>query len=133
MELSLGTNILKQVKQYKYLGTVIDEKLNGEAQYNHITQILSFRKQTFIKIRFLLDQKTAISLYKSTVQPIFDYNDFYYTLLLNQEKQDKLESMQNRFLRIVFNQENLSTDEMHQNIGIGTLRKRKELHVCGLM
>ena len=72
LELKLGINTLKQVKQYKYLGTVVDEKLNGEAQYNYITQVLSFRKQTFSKTLFLMDQKTAISLYKSTIQPIFD-------------------------------------------------------------
>ena len=77
LDLKLGNTILKQVKQYKYLGTVIDEKLNGEAQYNHIIQLLSFRKQTFSKVRFLLDQKTAISLYKTTIQPMFDYNDFF--------------------------------------------------------
>ena len=47
-------------------------------EFRNITQILSFRKQTFLKVRFLLDQKTAESLYKTTIQPIFDYNEFLY-------------------------------------------------------
>ena len=48
--LKLGNITLNQVCQYKYLGTVIDDKMNGVAQYKHITQILSYRKQTFSKI-----------------------------------------------------------------------------------
>ena len=74
----------------------------------------------------------VISLNKTTIQPIFDYNDFFYNLL-NQEKQDKLQSLQNRFLRIVFNQGNLSTEEMHASIGTGKLKYRRDLHLCGIM
>ena len=132
LELKLGNTLLKKVNQYKYLGTVIDEKLNGEAQYNHVTKVLAFRKQTFSKICFLLNQTMAISLYKTTIQPIFVYNDFFYNML-NQEKQDKLQTMQNRFLRIVLNQGNLTTEEMYRIVGTGKLRKRRELHLCGLM
>ena len=72
---------LNKVTQYKYLGTIIDEKLTGEAQYYSVVQRLSFRKQTFSKIRYLLDTKTAELLYKLTIQPIFDYNDFFYNML----------------------------------------------------
>ena len=53
--------------------------------------------------------------------------------MLNQEKQDKLQSMQNRFLRIVYNQVNMSTEDMHANICVGKLREQRELHLCGLM
>ena len=76
-----------------------------------------------------MDQKTGKSLYKTTIQPFFDYNDFFYNLL-NQEKEGKLQSIQNRFLRIVFNQGNLSTEEMHISIGTGKLRFRRDLHLC---
>ena len=50
--LKLGDVVLNGMKKYKYLGTVMDEKLSGEAHYNHILQVLSLRKQTFSKIRF---------------------------------------------------------------------------------
>ena len=130
--LKLGDVMLSKVCQYKYLGTVIDEKLNGEAQYNHIMQILSSRKLTLSKIRFLLDQKTAEQLFKTTIQPIFDYNDFFYNLL-SQERQDKLQSVQKRFLRIVYSNADMSTDDMHLRMGIGKLKERRDLHLCGMM
>ena len=53
--------------------------------------------------------------------------------MLNQDKQGKLQAMQNRFLRIVYNNENMSTADMHIRMGIGKLKERRELHLCGLM
>ena len=130
--LKLGEVTLDKVGQYKYLGTIIDEKLNGEAQYNNVIRILSARKLTFSKIRFLIDLKTAERLFKTTIQPIFDYNDFFYNML-NNEKQEKLQTMQNRFLRLVYNNVNMSTNDMHVAMGTGKLANRRELHLCGLM
>ena len=37
LELKLGNILLKQVQQYKYLGTVIAEKLTGEAYHKVIS------------------------------------------------------------------------------------------------
>ena len=64
--------------------------------------------------------------------PIFDYNDFFY-YMLNQEKQDKLQTMQNRILRIVYRNKEMSTNDMYDRIGTGKLQDRKWLHLCGLM
>ena len=79
-----------------------------------------------------MDQKTAVSLYKTTIQPIFDYNDFFYNML-SQEKRDKLQTLQNRFLRIVYYGMDMTTDEMFQNMCMGKLNERRNLHLCGLM
>ena len=71
-------------------------------------------------------------MFKSTIQPIFYYNDFFYNLL-RQDKCQKLQSMQNRFLRIVVRNENICTEEMHTRIGIGKLGYRSDLHLCSQM
>ena len=41
--------------------------------------------------------------------------------------------MQNRFLRIVFRNVNINTQEMHNRIGVGKFQFRRKLHLCGLM
>ena len=56
---------------------------------------------------------------------------FFYNTL-NKKKQDKLQSMLIRFLRIVYNDENMGTDDMHMRLGIGKLRPRRDMHLCGL-
>ena len=132
MQLKLGNTLLDKVQSYKYLGTIIDEKLNGEAQYSRVMQILSGKKITFSKIRHLMNTSTASLIYKSTIQPIFDYNDFYY-YMLNQNNLQKLQSMQNRFLRIVYRNDNICTEEMQARIGTGKLEYTRDLHLCGQM
>ena len=95
-------------------------------------QTLAGKKITLSKIRYLINTETALLIFQSTIQPIFDYNDFYYNML-NQNKLNKIQSMQNRFLRIVFRNENIDTDEMYNRSGVGKLQFRRSLHLCGQM
>ena len=96
-------------------------------------QTLSGKKITFSKIRHLMNTETAILVFKSTIQPLFDYNDFFYNML-NQGKCQKLQSMQNRFLRIVFRiNENMHIADLHNIIGVGKLEFRRKLHLAGQM
>ena len=54
-------------------------------------------------------------------------------IMLNQEKVDKLQILQNRFLRIVYYGMDMTSDEMCQNMGKGKLEERRDLHLCGFM
>ena len=87
--------MISETADYKYLGTIIDNGLTGTSQYNKVIGQVSGKIQTFAKIRHLVTQKTALQLYKTTILPIPDYNDVYY-FLLNEDKQRKLQAMQNR-------------------------------------
>ena len=51
LQLKLGNVILEKVSSYKYLGTIIDDKLSGDAQYSKVLQILSGKKITFSKMK----------------------------------------------------------------------------------
>ena len=53
--------------------------------------------------------------------------------LPNSERQDKLQSVQNRFLRIVYNNADTSTNDRHLRMGIGKLNERRDLHLCGMI
>ena len=130
--LSLGEQIISKTESYKYLGTVLDRKLNCQAQYNSIIKKLSIKKVTFSKIRYLLDTDTAISIYKACIQPLFDYNDFFY-LLLSQKYCNKLQSLQYRFLRIVFKGHHYSRNLMLEKAGIVNLETSRKVHLAGLM
>ena len=130
--LKLGDQDITKTYSYKYLGTEIDSKLNCSAQYNNIIKKLSAKKSTFSKIRYLLTTEPAISLYKACIQPLFDYNDFYYWLL-SQKLCKKLQSMQYRFLRIVFMGSNYTRNLMLEKVGVETLVTRRKIHMAGLM
>ena len=76
---------LEEVNTYRYLGTEIDNRLDGEAQYNKLLQTLGFKLRSFGK---------------STILPIIDYND---PMLWNAGKLTKLQKTQKWGLRTVFN------------------------------
>ena len=130
--LKLGDTFISKTTSYKYLGTEIDSKLNCKAQYNNIIKKLSSKKITFGKIRYLLTTESAISLFKACIQPLFDYNDFFY-VLLSQKYCKKLQLMQYRFLRTVFSGANYSRNVMLQKVGLETLETRRKVHIAGLM
>ena len=67
---------LEQVSEYKYLGTLFNEKLSGIAQYNKLVGTMASKICTLAKVRYLMDTKTTILLYKTTILSIFDYKNW---------------------------------------------------------
>ena len=131
-ELTFNTEMISETADYKYLGTIIDNGLTGTSQYNKVIGQVSGKIQTFARIRHLVTQKTALQLYKTTILPILDYNDVYY-FLLNEDKQRKLQAMQNRALRIIFKDRHYHVNEMHELANLSTLMVRRKVHMAGLM
>jgi len=123
---------LENVDTYKYLGTTLDKRLNGQAQLNKITSLMEMHLNTFRKIRNLLNTETAIQIYKTTILPILDYNDIYYNLLTVQN-QNKLQTLQNRALRTVFNHEIWKTDKLHTEAKMQKLNIRRDHHILRIM
>ena len=93
--------LLDEVESYKYLGTLVDNKLCGESQHTHLAKSLGFKLKMFGKIRRFLTTKAAMMVYKSTILPIIDYND-HFQLLWNADQVQKLQKFQNWGLRSLF-------------------------------
>lgn len=91
--------ILERKDKYCYLGILLDEDLAFGA---HISSVISNCSQKVFwlsKIRVLIDQKTAIFLFKSLILSRLHYGNIFY---LNAKKrdQDRVQKLQNRCLRI---------------------------------
>ena len=126
--------LVHEVDMYKYLGTILDNKLNGEHQYNKLLTNLGFKLKTFGKIRRYLTTKAALTVYKSTILPMIDNSD-YFQFLWNAEKIHKLQKMQNWGLRIVYTnvQPKLNEKALHLEAKVDTLDKRRIFHLLILM
>ena len=81
----LGDVIINEVQSYKYLGTTLDQTLTAGNQLSRLNQQMAQKLISFRKIRKSISERTAIILYKATILPVFDYNDFYYNLLTAQQ------------------------------------------------
>ena len=103
-------------------------------QYGKLVKHLGFKIRTFGRIRRFLSTKAATMVYKSTILPILDYND-YFQFLWNADKVHKLQKLQNWALRIVFYNKmpRLSEDELHTEAGLEVLTIRRISHLLCLM
>ena len=51
-------NIVEEVESYKYLGTILDNRLNGDSQYTKTVRMLGLKLKIVSKIRRILRQAT---------------------------------------------------------------------------
>ena len=83
---------------FKYLGVVVDAKLNFKSQYGELLKNVNRKVQYFGRASNNLNMNTRIKVYRTIISPSFSYCP---TILYfgTQENIDKL--LQNRRLRII--------------------------------
>ena len=98
-DLTLNTGVLHPCQQYKYLGVILDETMNLEANYNNVFKRFSYKVFQFSKIKNYLNVRTRVLVYKQTVLPFVEY--ISSLLFLNRKLDvDKLQKLQNKALRM---------------------------------
>ena len=83
-------------------------------------------------MRRYINGNTVILVYKTKLLPIIDYKNIIYGLLM-QQHETKLQSIQNRTLRTVFQSKTLNIVEMHSLAKINTLTERRNLQLIMLI
>ena len=126
--------VVDEVDSYKYLGTYIDNRLNGNVQYTKTLQLLGLKLRTFGRIRRFLNGAAALTVYKSMILPLLDYND-HFQVLWNVSKLSKLQKLQNWGLRIVYSDRvpRLTEEEMHSAANLTHLKYRRIHHLVNIM
>ena len=74
---NLNNQNLQKTDTYKYLGTYLDSNLNFVPQANKTIKLVNFKLHCLSKIKSFVSSETMITLYKSYIQPYFDYNDIF--------------------------------------------------------
>ena len=112
LTISYGEEAFEQVQSFKYLGVVLDSRL------------------TFSEHVHILDQGTALMLYKTLILPIYDYCDYVY-YSVNQNDRKVLQRLKNCALRTILRVERLtSTMSTHNTLCMDTLDTRRNKHVA---
>ena len=125
---------LLQVEKYKYLGVLIDVKLNFQSQHRKTVSNVNAKLAHFRRIRYFLTKRAAIMIYKCTILPILEYADFICDQGLNYVNKS-IQKLQNWGLSIAFNQHILpyyqrdSSDVLHRGSGLFWLVHRRKLHL----
>ena len=131
----IGTECLKVVPYYKYLGLLLDSTLNYT---NHIASIVKTVTHKMIllgKLRKYLTNEVTLTIYKSMLLPYFDYADVIFHKA-NVKETGRLQTLQNKCLRICLGKDRrFSTDGSHKILMSETafLKDRREAHVNNFM
>ena len=96
----INTNKIEQVKETKYLGVIIDEHLSFSKHATYITNKVAKKVNVLGRIGHNLTQWTKQTIYRSIINPHFQYCSTILFLLSNSEI-NVLQKKQNQALRII--------------------------------
>lgn len=99
VSLYIGPTKLDTCPYSDYLGIRLDSKLSFELHIDKVLNSCNARLCTLSKIRKYIDERTAVTIYKSIIMSKLQYG-LVFTGNVTQKYQDRLQVIQNRALRI---------------------------------
>ena len=121
--------------RYKYLGTTFDREMTLSALISDVSKLILNKLFTLIKLRRYITDKCALSIYKQTVLPLFDYVNFMLVSCYKSDRQD-LQIIQNDASRTCCNvrcRDRISIANMHIKANLLSLEQRRNIQLLGLM
>ena len=91
---------LDQIMEIKYLGVIIDNKLNFKSHLDYICKKIAKKLYFFRSIRNKLSVYTSIKIFNSIIKPHFEFCSTIM-LMFNNEMVKRLQVLQNRGMRII--------------------------------
>ena len=127
--ITISTHSIGRVKQYEYLGMIIDERLNMDRQIECMYKKANKKLGILSRIRIFITDKTACKIYKTMVRPHLEYVDFIIESgsKIYVSKLDRLQERALRKIEYCSQPENRKTYSMlEMKYGIENLYKRRK-------
>ena len=124
---------LKIASQYKYLGMTLDGQLNYDLHVQRIITNVTPKLKQFRRMRYFLNSKSAVLIYKNMILPMIEYGDIFLSGA-TAESRKKLQILQNKGLRCALKKdkyENVSA--LHTEGKISRLKHRRAQHTLSYM
>ena len=127
--LNLNGDDLSRVPYYKYLGVYLDSSLSFNKHLDVSKKLISNKLYMISKIRKYINEQTAIRIFQTVIAPLIEYGDIIYAGT-TVKKLDKLQSLQNRGLRVCINENQyFSLDQLHSRCKIPKLAERRSYNL----
>ena len=133
--LILYNNPISFVKEYNYLGVILDSEMNLRSFYNHVKKNVYVKIFAFSKLRNCLTDHAAILLYKLTILPFLEYAGFMLIARPIDDRRD-LQKCQNDALRICLRvnlNDHVRIEYLHEKCKIVSLEQRRRAQLLSLM
>ena len=99
LNISYGPIPIKQYSKVTYLGCILDESLSGESMVLNVISKLNTRLKFLYGKNRLLTPQLRRMLCNALIQPHFDYACSVWYPNLNKKIKNKLQILQNKFIR----------------------------------
>ena len=128
-EFSFGNETIESVKQYKYLGVIIDCQLSFQHHVSYIEKRLVKFCGIFYRLRKVLTSRQMIQVFRTYIKPILQYGVLIYGST-SKNVLKNLEKLTKRLIKIIFYKRSFES--------LGSLREEhklftvRELHIYEL-
>ena len=123
------------VRQFNYLGVIIDDQLTYTPYYNAVKRKVENKIFVLSKIRRYVDCKTALLIYKQAILPLMEYAGFVL-ISCNLGQRQELQKLQNNALRKCkkyFLRDRVQINILHNECTILGLEQRRRKQLLRLM
>lgn len=101
--IKIGGDVLERVEEMKYLGCIIDEKLNFNGNCDYVCKKMAKKINFFSRIANKLNRNTRVIVYNTILAPHINYCSTIL-FLSNQTQVERVQKLQNRAMRIILSQ-----------------------------
>ena len=131
--ISLNENVLDRVCSYKYLGFILDDRLNFNRHISELCRIVTHKLYLLARIRRYITKSACITIFKSMILSLIEYGDIIYegTTMKNL---DDITKLFYRGLRICCqSNEKITKQQLCTECNISPLEIRREVHLLLFM
>lgn len=108
IDIKIGNSSIEQVKEFKYLGVILDNSLSFEKHVDTLCKKLNQKFYVLKRIDSKLNCYSKITYYNSVVLPNIDYCSSIL-LTLNESQIKQIQLIQNRFMRLILRMDKLTS------------------------
>ena len=131
--ISLNDTVLDRVFSYKYLGFILDERLNFNKHISELCNLLSHKIYLLSKIRKYLTTAASVNIFKSMILSLIEYGDIIYEGT-SAKNLDNISKLFYRGLRICcMSQEKMIKEDLCHECKLSPLDTRRNVHLLLFM
>lgn len=131
--LKIDNRDLEYVDRFKYLGILLDRRLNFRLHHREIMKRLNDKIFLLCKIRKFINTFTAVIIFKSYILSYLEYGTIFLDCIPLNLK-NKRQRLQIKSLRVChLRDRHMSNFELHQVSRVLPLRIRRKMSICSLM
>ena len=123
---SLSNIQVERAFYVNHVGILIDEKLNFKQHIDRVILKINKRISLIKKLRYSLQRKSLLIIYKAFLWPLVDYRDIIYGEPQNESFCNKLKSVQYKAALVITGAiQGTSRDKLYQELGLESLKSRR--------